>query len=171
MMRRGSPDGAAAEAGLTLIELVVALAILGILLALSFSASGLVNNRRLAGAARVLAADIRAVQQQARAERGCWRIAFDPGEEQYHVQVLQGETAGTGTGCTPGRTGKWHEVRMVTLPPPIELARTTFVADYLVLSPFGNASPGGAVLQTPGGIGRAVTVGPQGSVTVGPAAR
>jgi Tfp pilus assembly protein FimT len=160
-----------ADSGLTVIELVVTASILGIVLALSFSAAGVIDNRRLAAAGRALATEIRYAQERARAERHCWRVRFYTEGERYGLEVLEGETAGPGGGCIPGRTGRWREQRSVTLTRPLDLVRTTFPDDSLILSPFGGASEGTAWLGTPGGMRRAVSVGAQGSVTVGRALR
>ena len=164
-------DRGAGRSGLTLVEVAVVLMILAILLTLGFRASGLIDNRRLAGAVRVVASDIRETQQRARAERQCWSIVFEAGAERYDIQVLQGETAGPGTGCTPGRTGRWQNFRSIDLPDPIDLELTTFASDRLVLSPFGVTTPGSVTFRTPGGIRRVVSISPQGAVSVGPSTR
>ena len=163
-----SQGRAPAAAGLTLVETVVALAILAILLALAFSGLGLVNNRRLASSARVLASEMRDVGQRARTERRCWRIVFDPVEERYEVHVL--ETGGTDTraGCQPGRGGRWQSHKSAVLPRPVDLVRSTFPSDRPVISPFGNLAAGEVVLRVPNGPQRVVAITALGRVTIAP---
>lgn len=159
---------APAASGLTLLEIVIAVAILSILLGLSLSGLGVVENRRLAGAARVLASEMRDVEQRARTERRCWGIVFDPAGERYEVQVLETDAVGGGAGCEPGRGGRWQQRKSMRLPHAIDLAGTTFPSDRLIISPFGTLTAGEVVLRTPRGARRIVAVTPLGRVTIRP---
>ncbi len=157
-----------AKLGLTLVEIVVAMAILGILVAVSFSGLGLVNNRRLAGAARAIASEMRNVEQRARAERRCWQVVFDPANERYEIQVLETSGTYTGAGCQPSRGSQWQRRKSVELPRAVDLEKTTFPSNRLVISPFGTLTAGEATLRTSGGATRVVIITLLGRVTIGP---
>jgi len=150
--------------GLSLIEVVVVVVLLGILLALSLGGRSLIDDRRLAGAARTLVGDLRLVEQRARAERRCWRVTFDPAGEAYTLQFTTDPWDAT-TGCPA--TG-WQPLRAVTLPSRIDLASTSFAGDTMTVSPFGNPNAGAVVLRTPGGGQRRVVVNVGGRVELAP---
>lgn len=151
--------------GITLVEAVVALAIIGTLMVLSISGLGLLDNRRLAAAARTVVSDLRFVEERARAERRCWRVAFNPLQERYDIEKLvQGEWT-SARGCDAAGRGKWQSYRSASFPRPIDLASTTFGADRMTVSPFGNPNGGSLTLRTPRGARRVVRVSPLGRVT------
>ncbi len=154
-------------AGFSLVETVVALAILGVLLALAFSGRSLIDNRRLAGAARDLGTDVRWVEQRARAERRCWRMLFDAAAETYRIQFLAGGTW-TPTGGCAGGTWTDYTGAPRAFPFGVDLSSTTFGGNIMTVSPFGNPNAGTIVLRSPGGEQRRVTVNVGGRVTITP---
>lgn len=168
--RRGRAALHLTDSGFSLVEAVVALAILGIALALSVGGRSLIDNRRLVGTARTLATDMRWVEQRARTERRCWRIEFDPPGRHYHIQFyLGGSWAPPPTGCTGGT---WTNQRDVFFPSRIDLECTSFGAPcdsavrWMTVSPFGNPNAGAVTLRTPQGEPRVVTVNVIGRVTI-----
>lgn len=140
----------------------MAAAIGALLLVAVPSGQGLVATRRLAGAARKLASDMRASEQRARAERRCFRVVFDPAAETYSVHRYWGTVASPpsgGSACAD--EDAWAAVPLVgedaadalsrRMPPGVDLVRTTFARNTASMSPLGNANAGGACLRTAGG--------------------
>jgi hypothetical protein len=147
------------------VEAVVSITILGLLVALTFSGRSLIDNRRLAGAARALGTDVRWVEQRARTERRCWRIEFDPGDDEYEIEYLAGGSWTPGEGCSDGSwTDYGAEDR--ELPKRIDLVSTTFTDNTMTVSPFGSVNSGTITLRSPGGEQRGVTVNAAGRVTI-----
>ncbi|MDQ7849225.1 MAG: type II secretion system protein [Armatimonadota bacterium] len=152
--------------GFSLVESAVAVGIVGLALALALSGRGLVYNRRLAGAARALGTDIRWVEQRARTERRCWRVVFDPGEESYAIQYLEGGRWTPSGGCRGSWSGYTSAPRR--LPTGVDLQSTTFGGGILTVSPFGHPNAGTVLLRSPAGEQRRVTVNVGGRVTIAP---
>lgn len=154
------------EGGFSLIEAVVVLALMAIVLAAAFSGPSLIANRRLVGAARDLATEMRWVEQRARAERRCWRLVFDPAGEDYDIEFLAGGTWSAGGGCSGGAWTTYASGR--PLARSIDLVSTTFGSDTMTVSPFGNPNGGTVVLRGPTGGQRQVVVNVVGRVTITP---
>ncbi|MDR7520968.1 MAG: hypothetical protein QN168_00745 [Armatimonadota bacterium] len=170
---------ASGEGGLSLVELVVVLSIGGLLLALAFNGQGLLANRRLVGAARNLASDVRMLEQRSRAERTCYRIVFDPAAETYTIDKYVGAVtrapAGGGNQCTDAAAWQTAVIKddpadtvSRRMPRGVEITTTTFAQDTLVFSPTGNPNAGRATLQTPSGQWRQVEVEVTGRVRILP---
>jgi Tfp pilus assembly protein FimT len=162
----------------TLLELIVVLAIGATLLALAFSGQGLVSSRRLTGMARKLASDLRMVEQRARTERTCYRIVFNPSDENYTVEryvgVVTAAPAGGGSQCNDA---SWSGPAVVEnsgdtvsrrMPRGIDLVIAPSDPTTLVFSPFGNPSGGTVRLQSPSGMWREVRIEPMGRVRILP---
>ncbi len=153
------------DQGFSVIEALVVLVIVGIMLALTARGFDIINNRRLAGAARQVGSDMRLAVQRARAGRACWRIEFSPTPaNSYRIQVLEGGT----TTCTGGT---WENFAPVptTLDNPVKLVRTTFPGNRMVVSPFGDPTSGrgGTItLDTSSGQSRVITLNEEGTVVV-----
>ncbi len=141
------------------------LGILGLLLGLAFSGRSLVDNRRLAGAARDLGTDVRLVEQRARAERRCWRVQFDPSADTYAIQVLAGGTWTASLGCSGGTWTTW---RVETLATRIDLLSTSFSGNIMEVSPYGTPNTGNAILRSAAGEQRKVTINAGGMVVITP---
>ncbi len=152
--------------GFSLVEGAVALAVLGLAAALALSGRGLVHNRRLAGAARVVGTEIRWVEQRARAERRCWRVVFDAGADSYAIHYLAAGTWTPSGGCRGSWAGYTSAPRR--LPPGVDLLGTTFGGGVLTVSPFGHPNAGTILLRSPAGEQRRVTVNVGGRVTITP---
>jgi len=148
------------------VESAVAMAILGLTLALALSGRGLIHNRRLAGAARVLGTEVRWVEQRARAERRCWRVVFDTAANSYTIQYLAEGSWTPSGGCR----GTWagHTSAPRRLPPGVDLLSTTFGGGILTVSPYGHPNAGTILLRSPSGERRSITVNVGGRVTITP---
>lgn len=140
------------EEGLTLLEVVVALAIIAVLLALVSNGWSVLTSRRLNNQARKIVADLRMIEQRARTERTCYRIVFAPAAETYTILQYTGNVvpapSGGGNQCpdawgtTPAfveNTGDGVSRRM---PPRTEIVSTTFAGDTVTFSPTGNPNAG-----------------------------
>lgn len=163
------PSPGRSRAGFSAAELAITAAIGALLLVAVPSGQGLLATRRLAGAARKLASDLRAVEQRARAERRCFRVVFDPAAETYrvyrYVGPVQSPPSG-GSACAD--QDAWALVPLVgedaanafarRMPPRVDLVRTSFARNTVSMSPFGNANAGGACLRTAAGSERWVRV-------------
>lgn len=175
----------AGETGLTLIELVVVVAIGGLLLALAFNGQSMVANRRLVGMARVLAGDMRMIEQASRAERTCYRIVFDPAHETYTIERYSGVVTlappGGGSQCTDdswtiAARGIRDDTVSRRMPAAVDLTSTTFCSgpscgtpdNILTFSPLGNPNAGAVTLTTPSGQVRQVVVEAMGRVRILP---
>ena len=163
ILARGSRRG---EAGFSILEAVVVLALMAIMLAAAFGGPSLIANRRLVGAARDMATEMRWVEQRARAERRCWRLVFDPAGEDYDIEFLAGGSWSAGGGCTGGAWTAYASGR--ALARSIELVNTTFGSDTMTVTPFGNPNAGTVVLQSPTGEQRQVVVNVLGRVVITP---
>ncbi|MBI3976239.1 MAG: type II secretion system protein [Armatimonadetes bacterium] len=150
------------ESGFSLAEVAISVAILGILAGLAFTGPNLINNRRLAGAARALGTEVRWVIQRAQTERRCWRLVLDPANEDYDIEYLSGGTWTAGGGCSGGIWTAYTSGRPVGK--SVNLVSTTFTGDVLTVSPFGAVNAGVITLQSPGGEQRRVDVNAAGRV-------
>jgi len=167
-------------AGFSLLELVVAVAAGGLLLALLFSGQNIVTNRRLVAASRRLASDMRVLEQRARAEQTCYRIIFDPIGNTYVVHRYGGTVtpaaAGGGSQCLDSAAWSSRSYMMENpgdsvsrrMPPGVDLVATSFLSDAMVISPLGNANAGTVTLRTPSGQDRQVVVEVMGRVRILP---
>jgi Tfp pilus assembly protein FimT len=166
------------EAGVSLVELVVAISVGGLLLALAVGGQGLVSSRRLTGMARKLASDMRMLEQRARTERTCYRIVFNPGAEHYTMERYDGTvTAAPAGGGSQCNDSSWTGPVVVEtsgdsvsrrMPRGINLVRTNFGLDTLIFSPLGNPPAGAVTLQTPSGMEREVVIEAMGRVRILP---
>lgn len=154
------------EGGFSLLEVVIALAIMAIVLAAAFAGPSLIANRRLAGAARDLGGEVRWVEQRARTERRCWRLVFDPAAELYHIQFLAGGAWTASGGCAGGTWTAYTSAGGRGLAKSIDLVSTTFGSDTMTVTPFGNPNAGTVVLQSPAGEQRRVIVNVLGRVVI-----
>jgi type II secretory pathway pseudopilin PulG len=174
------PAGRRGEGGISLVELVVVLAIGGLVLVLAFGGQGLLAERRLSGATRKLLTDIRTLEQRARAERTCYRILFDRAAGTYTMERYAGVVSSVPVGnsyCYQAGDAWVGPVERETpgdafsrrMPRGVEVASTTFApADTLVISPLGNPNAGTVTLRSAGGATRRVVVEPFGRVRIAP---
>ncbi len=157
------------DAGFSLLEAVVSLVILGILLGLAFSGRSLIDNRRLAGAARDVGTDVRWLEQRARAERRCWRMVFNTAADTYVIEYLAGGVWTASLGCSGGAWTAYTAAAR-TLPPRMDLVSTTFTGNVLEVTAFGiptlPAPTATIVLRSPGGEQRRVIINAGGMVTI-----
>ncbi len=156
-------DPAARRGGYSLVELVVVLAIAGLVLALVFGGMSLTANRRLVGTARKLVSDLRMVEQRARTERTCYRFVFDPAGDAYSIYRYEGAVtaapAGGGDQCRDSLA--WSSEPVVKeetadtvsrrMPHGVDLASTSFAGATLTVGPLGNGNAGGVCLRTQAG--------------------
>lgn len=177
-MRPGAA-GRCAERGLSLVELVVAVAIGGLVLILAFGGQNMLAERRLTGAARKLLTDIRTMEQRARAERTCYRVAFSPMADTYTMERYTGAVspAPPGGGSQCNDAGAWAgpverenpgDAFSRRMPRGVDLASTTFAGDVLTISPLGNPNAGTVTLRSQGGASRRIVVEAFGRVRMGP---
>jgi prepilin-type N-terminal cleavage/methylation domain-containing protein len=168
------------QSGLSLIEVVVAVAIGSLALGIAFGGSSLGANRRLIGMTRTLASDMRMLEQRARTERTCYRIVFRPtglnGEsydiDQYDpAQVVQAPSGG-GNQCTAAAWTQrvFRDVPSDTasrrMPRDVDLVSTSFGGDTLDISPLGNPAAGAVTLRTPSGQTRQIMIEAFGRVRI-----
>ena len=157
------------DAGFSLLEAVVSLVILGILLGLAFSGRSLIDNRRLAGAARALGTEVRWAEQRARAERRCWRMVFNTAADTYVIEYLAGGVWTVSLGCSGGAWTAYTAAAR-TLPSRMDLVSTTFTGNVLEVTAFGiptlPAPTATIVLRSPGGEQRRVIINAGGMVTI-----
>lgn len=157
------------DAGFSLAEAVISIVILGILTALAFSGRSLIDNRRLAGAARDLGTDVRWVEQRARAERRCWRMVFNTAADTYVIEYLAGGVWTASLGCSGGAWTAYTAAAR-TLPSRMDLVSTTFTGNVLEVTAFGiptlPAPTATIVLRSPGGEQRRVIINAGGMVTI-----
>jgi len=157
------------DAGFSLAEAVISIVILGILTALAFSGRSLIDNRRLAGAARELGTDVRWLEQRARAERRCWRMVFNTAADTYVIEYLAGGVWTASLGCSGGAWTAYTAAAR-TLPSRMDLVSTTFTGNVLEVTPFGiptlPAPTATIVLRSPGGEQRRVIINAGGMVTI-----
>ena len=157
------------DAGFSLAEAVISIVILGILTALAFSGRSLIDNRRLAGAARDLGTDVRWVEQRARAERRCWRMVFSTAADTYVIEYLAGGVWTASLGCSGGAWTAYTAAAR-TLPSRMDLVSTTFTGNVLEVTAFGiptlPAPTATIVLRSPGGEQRRVIINAGGMVTI-----
>lgn len=86
-MRRGELS----RRGMSLVELVVSLLILGVLLGLAYpSWQRFQAHQSLRYAAAQVATDLREAQERAKAERRVYRALFASGASEYHVERVEG---------------------------------------------------------------------------------
>jgi len=164
--RRVPPQARWPEGGFSLAETAISVAILGILVAAAIGGVSLINNRRLAGAARALGTDVRWVIQRAETERRCWRIEFDSAGEHYHIQYLAGGSWTPGGGCSGGTWTDYTSVAGRFFAQGVDLLSTTFTSNTMIVSPFGGMNAGLIILQSPGGEQRRVDVNDVGRVLI-----
>ncbi len=177
--RRRTPGG---EPGFSLVELVVALAIGAVLLALAFNGRSMLTNRRLVGTARKIASDMRMVEQRARTERTCYRIDFQPSQETYDILRYNGVVVAAPPGnsmnmCNPGlgwsSTPDFKEDSADTvsrrMPPGVDLVSTSFSPGHLLqFSPLGNANAGTVTIRGQAGQQRQIVIEVFGRVRILP---
>lgn len=165
------------EAGFSLLELVVVVAIIGMLLALAFNGQSMMANRRLTGMARKLASDMRMLEQAARTERTCYRIVFDPAGETYTMERYTGTVTlapiGGGDQCLDASWAIWQkEAQGDTvsrrMPAGVDLTSASFTSNTLTFSPLGNPNAGTVTLTTPSGQFRDVRIEVLGRVRILP---
>lgn len=171
------------QAGFSLIEVVVVVAIIGVSLALAFNGRSMLADRRLTGMTRKMATDVRMIEQRARTERTCYRIDFDPTGETYTIYkynlnlgVISPGTAGSGPSCND--SGAWDTTPAIAeasgdtvsrrMPSGIDLVSTTFTSNVLTMSPMGNGNGGTVTIRSTGGAQRQIVFEPFGRVTIQP---
>ncbi|MDR7556462.1 MAG: hypothetical protein QN157_12760 [Armatimonadota bacterium] len=165
MIATGSPAVLASGLrGFGLAEVLVVLALGATLGGVALGGTAVITGRRLAGATRVLAADLRMLAHRASAERTCYRIVFDPPRDAYTITRFAGTVAGGSPHCgagpwegpvftEPGAAGASRR-----LPAGVDLRDTTFPAHTVTFSPLGNPGAGTVVLGGALGVRRRVTV-------------
>lgn len=166
------------QAGLSLLEVVVGLAIIAVLLTIVANGWSAITSRRLTNQARKIASDLRMIEQRARTERTCYRIVFSPAGETYNIQQYNGAVVpappGGGNQCPDAwpaslafqeESGDTVSRRM---PPRIDLVSTTFGSDTVTFSPTGNPNAGTITIRSDSGQQKQVIVDVTGRVRITP---
>lgn len=150
--------------GTVLVEVVLVTVLVGVVASLAVGGVAAVTDRRLAGAARVLLADLRWASHQAGAARTCVRVTFDPVRDTYTLARYVGPVAVGAPHCTGGQ---WTGPLLADapdgavsrrMPRGVDLLATTFPAQTLTFSPLGNPPAGTVVLRAVLGRERRITV-------------
>lgn len=132
----------AGEGGFTLIEVVVALVLLGILLVLAIpSLSGYLASRNLDLAGQQVVADLRSAQDRARTQRLLVRVTFTGGSGTYTVATWNPTSGQISDRCNlsllaTGGGGTWVPAERVTLPSGVTVSAVPLV-NPLVFSCLG----------------------------------
>lgn len=113
---RASAAPAAGERGFTLLELAVAVALIGLLVTLVLPRLGLLGGVSLQASARQLASRIELLREDAALRRRWVRLSFDPPTGRYGAEVFVDTT--TGARFMPEDTPLF---RTVTLPDAVQL--------------------------------------------------
>jgi Tfp pilus assembly protein FimT len=136
--------GRARSAGLTLLELAVALAVAAAVTVAALGTMRAVDRRTLDGASRMLASDLRYAQRMAIIEGRRWYVQFDVTYGRYLVRHQNPVTT----------------VKMVELPPGVVIQNVT--ANQLTYLPRGTPSTGLGVWLSKGRFWQRTTVVPSG---------
>lgn len=144
------------ERGVTLVELLVALALIGLVASLGWGATRAIAGARVRGAAEQVASLLRRVGQHAWTERTPYRVVFTPGSAAIRVERWSGSA--------------WVDARSAVLPDwltgggllpagctvvSVSYPGAVYLAHPLTLDAAAQASlattPGQVVVQAPGG--------------------
>ncbi|MGH2403436.1 MAG: pilus assembly FimT family protein [bacterium] len=168
----------AGEEGFTLLEMVVALAIIGVLMAIAVNGLSALTSRRLAGQARKIVADLRMIEQRARTERTCYRIVFSPVGESYTILAYAGNVVPAPPGGGDQCPDAWPTVPAFReddgdtvsrrMPSRTTLVSTTFAADTVTFSPTGNPNGGTITIEGLSGQQKQIIVDVVGRVRIAP---
>lgn len=166
------------QVGLTLLEAVVGLAIVGVLLAIAANGWSVLTSRRLTNQARKIASDLRMIEQRARTERTCYRIVFSPTGETYNIQQYTGNVipapSGGGDQCpdawSTALAFKEEAADTVSrrMPPRTDLVSTTFTGNTVTFSPTGNPNGGTITIEGLSGQQKQIIVDVIGRVRISP---
>jgi Tfp pilus assembly protein FimT len=165
-----------------MIEMVVALAIVAVMMALAFNGWSAITNRRLTSMARKIASDLRMLEQRARTERTCYRIDFRPGGgpsgESYDILRFDGTVTAAPPGGGNQCTGAWPSTPVVVeeagdtvsrrMPPRVDLVGTTFPGNRVEFSPTGNPNAGTITIEGQAGQQRQIIVDVLGRIRIAP---
>lgn len=166
------------QVGAVLAEVLVSVVIAAVVLALAVGGTSVLAHYRLSTAARRLASDLRAAEQQARSQRTCYRVVFSPAEDTYRIFRYAGAIGDPGDSPICADPAAWpaepvlreHAAESATarMPAGVDLASTTFADHTLQFSPLGNTNAGTVVLRSLAGQAQRVVVELTGRVRVGP---
>lgn len=177
-IQRGRRSGQG-QVGLSLLEVVVALAIVAVLLTLAANGWSLITSRRLTNQARKIASDLRMIEQRARTERTCYRIVFAPAAETYTILQYTGNVvsapAGGGNQCpdawgtTPAFVEDAGDTVSRRMPPRIDLVSAfEAAANTVTFSPTGNPNAGTVTIRGDSGQQKQIIVDVIGRVRITP---
>ena len=126
--------GARSTRGFTMIEMVVALAIIGVLMIAAIPLLiGYRASRNLDLGAQQLTADLRAAADRARTEHYLILVSFTPASGAYQVQSLS-PTNGISGRCALPVAGTWSTVERDHLPSRLTVTSTSLASNELLLS-------------------------------------
>ncbi|MDR7483239.1 MAG: hypothetical protein QN183_12110 [Armatimonadota bacterium] len=154
----------AAGRGFSTAEVLAAVILSGVVVGAAAGGAAVLASRRLAGAARVVAADLRVLGHRASAERTCYRVVFEPARETYTIARFAGAVANGSPHCSGG---PWEGPLFAEaaaggasrrLPAGVDLRDTSFPSETVTFSPLGNPTAGTVVLGAMLGRERRVTV-------------
>jgi hypothetical protein len=164
--------------GAVLAEVLVGVVIAATVLGLAVGGGSLLVHHRLSVAVRRMAADLRAAEQRARAERTCYRVVFSPVEDVYRIFRYGGAVQESGGSPLCADATAWptepalreytDESATGRMPAGVDLAGTTFAGHTLHISPLGNTNAGTVVLRSLAGQEQRVVVELTGRVRVAP---
>jgi prepilin-type N-terminal cleavage/methylation domain-containing protein len=141
------------ERAFTLLELLVVLVLIGIVAAVVVPVASSAESDQVAGAARILTADLETAQATALARQAETALVFDPTLTKYKVVLTAGQDLSNYASllalASPMQPGNTYEVVVAQMSSPQVVVNAAFSpANYITFDSFGSPSLSGSVVLT-----------------------
>ena len=141
------------ERAFTLLELLMVLVLLGIIAAVVIPAASSTEDAQVAGAARVLTADLETAQATALAQQAETALVFNENLTRYKVVLAAGQNlsdySSLVTVANPIQPGNAYEVVVAQMNTPLVVVNSAFAAaHYITFDSFGSPALSGSVVLT-----------------------